>query len=100
MSTNWMPIAGRGWIPGLSGSAVSIADLVGPAKAPACLRYSGLSYVDARLPAGAQPVPIRHIMAEVVPHREMLRGAAAASRDQGNIAGLDRAARIDNGPHR
>ena len=38
MSTNWMPGAGRGWTPGLSGLAVSMADLVAAAKASALLR--------------------------------------------------------------
>ena len=38
MSTNWMPMAGRGCIPGFSGSAASMAALVGSAKADATLR--------------------------------------------------------------
>ena len=35
MSTNWMPSAGRGCTPGFSGSADSMAALVGSANAPA-----------------------------------------------------------------
>lgn len=43
MSTNWMPMAGRGWAPGLVGSAASMADLVGSANALATSRYCGFS---------------------------------------------------------
>ena len=57
MSMNWMPGAGRGWVPGSFGSAFSIALLVGSANADASLTYSGSSYVDARLPAGTLDQP-------------------------------------------
>jgi hypothetical protein len=57
MSMNWIPIAGRGWTPGLRGSAASIACLVGSANAAASFRYAGFSYVEARLPAGTRDQP-------------------------------------------
>src|SRR5690242_9094631 len=57
MSMNWMPIAGRGCTPGLRGSAPEMAASVGAAKARAWARYSGLRYVDARLPAGTLDQP-------------------------------------------
>src|SRR5689334_22419481 len=57
MSMNWIPIAGRGCVPGLRGSAVSIAALVGAANDSASFRYAGFSYVDARLPAGTRDQP-------------------------------------------
>ena len=43
MSMNWMPGAGRGWVPGSRGSALSIASSVGYAKAYYTSRYSGIS---------------------------------------------------------
>jgi len=57
MSTNWMPGAGRGWTPGLFGSAPRIAWSVGWANADASCRYAGFSYVEARLPAGTLDQP-------------------------------------------
>src|SRR5215218_4415139 len=57
MSTNWMPGAGRGCTPGFNGSADSIAARVGPPKAAASFWYCGISYVDARLPAGTRDQP-------------------------------------------
>src|ERR1700730_8429976 len=57
MSTNWMPIAGRAWTPGLRGSALSMALRVGSANAAASCRYCGFWYVDARLPAGTFDQP-------------------------------------------
>ena len=43
MPTNWIPAAGRGWVPGFSGLALAMAFSVMSAKAPAALRYSGLA---------------------------------------------------------
>ena len=57
MSTNWMPTVGRGCTPGLVGSASVIAVLVGSANAFAASRYCGISYVEARLPAGTRDQP-------------------------------------------
>jgi hypothetical protein len=45
MPMNWMPGAGRGWTPGFSGSALSMADLVASANAEEAFRYSALLYV-------------------------------------------------------
>lgn len=58
MPTNWMPGAGRGWTPGSRGRAPSMAARVTSWKAAASLRYSGLVYVEARLPAGTFDQPI------------------------------------------
>ena len=52
---------GRGVVPGLSIGAASIAASVGSAKAAAASWYSGISYVEVRVPGGiaAQPPGIR-----------------------------------------
>src|SRR5690606_6334208 len=57
MPTNWMPGAGRGCTPGSSGLAPAMASRVTSAKAAASSRYSGMSYVEARLPAGTLDQP-------------------------------------------
>src|SRR3954453_18842186 len=57
MSTNWMPIAGRGWTPGLRGSAPERAASVGGANAAATTRYWWLLYVESALPAGTLDKP-------------------------------------------
>src|SRR5215207_9702584 len=58
MSMNWIPMAGRFCTPGFVGSALSMAVLVGSAKAFDSARYAGFSYVEARLPAGTLDQPI------------------------------------------
>ena len=57
MSTNWMPIVGRGCTPGILGSAVWIAVSVGLANAAGDLQVVRVRVRRVRLPAGtlAQP---------------------------------------------